>query len=58
MVRRGLLANEEVVKNGNSKVVALRPVVERAGKDERIDAVILQTVGAKNYDGFMLALEK
>ena len=58
MVRKGLLASEEEAEKGNSKVVALRRVVEDAGKDERIDAVILQTVGAKNYDGFMLALVK
>ena len=58
MVRKGLLASEEEVKKGNPKVIALRQVVEDAGKDERIDAVILQTVGAKNYDGFMLARVK
>lgn len=58
MVRKGLLANEEEARKGNPKVVALRQVVEDAGKDDRIDAVILQTVGAKNYDGFMLALVK
>ena len=58
MVRKGLLVNEEEVRKGNPKVVALRKVVENAGKDSRIESVLLQTVGSKNYDGFLLALVK
>lgn len=31
-------------------------VVERAGKDERVDAVVMQTVGSRDYDGFLMAV--
>ncbi|MCJ1398985.1 hypothetical protein MMC11_002187 [Xylographa trunciseda] len=33
-------------------------LVERVGRDERVDAVVMQTVGAKDYDGFLMAIVK
>ncbi|WPG97589.1 Hypothetical protein R9X50_00036700 [Acrodontium crateriforme] len=53
VVRRGQLADAEVAKT-DAKVAGARQVVEAAGKDHRLDACLLQTVGEKNYDGFMI----
>lgn len=33
-------------------------MVENVGKDERVDATVLQCVGEKDYDGFLLAIVK
>ena len=33
-------------------------LVERVGTDERVEAVVMQTVGAKDYDGFLMAVVK
>ena len=33
-------------------------LVENVGKDPRVDAVVMQTVGAKDYDGFLMAVVK
>ncbi|KAJ6111409.1 hypothetical protein N7523_007470 [Penicillium sp. IBT 18751x] len=33
-------------------------VVANVGADDRVDAVVMQTVGSKNYDGFLLAIVK
>ena len=57
VVRSGSLANEHVVKD-REWVLGSRKVVEMAGKDERVEAVVLQTVGEKTYDGFMMAVVK
>ena len=57
MVRKGLLADRELAKT-DPNVRGIRKAVEGVGKDDRVDAVILQTVGEKNYDGFLLAVVK
>ncbi|MCJ1245587.1 hypothetical protein MMC30_002791 [Trapelia coarctata] len=57
VVRKGLLADEELAKR-EPIVEGIRRVVEEVGKDERVDAVVLQTVGEKNYDGFLMAVVK
>ncbi|KAL8768500.1 MAG: hypothetical protein Q9209_005291 [Squamulea sp. 1 TL-2023] len=57
MVRKGLLADEERAKT-DANVRGIRKAVEGIGKDTRADAVILQTVGEKNYDGFLMAIVK
>jgi predicted O-methyltransferase YrrM len=31
-------------------------LVEKVGADDRVDAVVMQTVGSKDYDGFLLAV--
>jgi hypothetical protein len=33
-------------------------VIENAGKDVRVEAVVLQVVGEKNYDGILMAIVK
>jgi predicted O-methyltransferase YrrM len=33
-------------------------LVERVGEDGRVEAVVMQTVGAKDYDGFLMAVVK
>lgn len=34
------------------------PLVEMVGQDDRVDAVVMQTVGSKSYDGFLMAVVK
>jgi len=55
VVRKGKLANSETT---SSSILGARKVVEEVGKDERLDGVVLQTVGEKNYDGFLMAIVK
>lgn len=57
VVWRGLLADEEEAKR-NENVRGSRTVVENAGKDERVDGVVMQMVDEKNYDGFLMAIVK
>ena len=54
VVRKGQLINP----NGDDRVQGARTVVEKVGKDERLDGVVLQTVGDKGYDGFLIAIAK
>lgn len=54
VVRRGLLAED--VDDAN--VQGARKVVENVGKDPRLDGVVLQMVGEKNYDGFLFIIVK
>ncbi|KAI0468403.1 O-methyltransferase-domain-containing protein [Xylaria cf. heliscus] len=56
VVRKGNLVNEQMLHTG--PVQGSRKVIEEAGKDNRVDCVVIQTVGEKNYDGFLLALVK
>ena len=44
----GPAAKDEKVEN----------LVERVRTDERVEAVVMQTVGAKDYDGFLMAVVK
>jgi predicted O-methyltransferase YrrM len=37
---------------------AVVPLVEKVGADGRVDAVVMQTVGTKDYDGFLMAVVK
>lgn len=56
VVRRGTLANEKLAES-ESRVQGARRVVEAVGKDERVlESSLLQTVGEKNYDGFLVAV--
>lgn len=57
VVRKGQIADEEVAER-DSRVRGGRVVVENVGKDKRVDAVVMQTVGEKNYDGFLIAVVK
>jgi predicted O-methyltransferase YrrM len=53
VVRAGALADET---NDEPRVAAMRQVVEAVGRDPRLSATLVQTVGAKGYDGFVLAV--
>ncbi|OCL08809.1 O-methyltransferas-like protein family 3 [Glonium stellatum] len=55
VVRKGTLAHSDTT---DSRILGARKVVEEVGKDERLDGVVLQTVGEKNYDGFLIAIVK
>lgn len=57
MVRKGLLANEELAKDDRN-AAGIRRALEGIGKDERVEAALLQTVSDKNYDGFIMAIVK
>jgi predicted O-methyltransferase YrrM len=52
VVRKGQLAYE----TDDPRIAGARRVVENVGKDERLDGVVVQTVGDKNYDGFLIAV--
>jgi predicted O-methyltransferase YrrM len=54
VVRKGQLANDV----SHPAIVGARKVVENVGKDARLDGVVMQTVGEKNYDGFLFAVVK
>ncbi|KIW81156.1 hypothetical protein Z517_04179 [Fonsecaea pedrosoi CBS 271.37] len=56
VVRRGLLADEAA--KDDPRVAGARRLIEAVGKDDRVDAVVIQTVAEKNYDGFLMALVK
>lgn len=34
------------------------PLIEKVVEDERVDAVLMQTVGKKGHDGFLMAVVK
>jgi predicted O-methyltransferase YrrM len=54
VVRKGQLANDV----DDPRIVGARKVVENIGKDDRLEGVVVQTVGDKNYDGFLFAVVK
>lgn len=55
VVRKGRVAE---AGTGDSRVEGARKVIEKIGEDERLDGVVLQTVGEKSYDGFVIAVVK
>lgn len=58
VVRSGKLADDEVAKK-DSRIQGARKVIEAAGRDERLmGATVIQTVGEKNYDGFLMCVVK
>lgn len=54
VVRKGQLATNVA----DPRIAGARRVVENIGKDDRLDGIVVQTVGDKNYDGFLLAVVK
>lgn len=56
VVRRGNVVNEEMLDAEPNQ--GARKVIEEVGVDQRVDAVVMQTVGEKNYDGFLMAVVK
>ncbi|GAB1742977.1 hypothetical protein NU219Hw_g8676t1 [Hortaea werneckii] len=55
--RGGRLIDPEAVK-AEPRVQGSRRVVEAAGKDERLVCSLVQTVGEKGYDGFLMCVVK
>ncbi|KAJ5679057.1 O-methyltransferase [Penicillium macrosclerotiorum] len=43
---------------GKSQEVESTDLVAKVGNDSRVEAVVMQTVGAKSYDGFLMAVVK
>jgi hypothetical protein len=35
-----------------------RRLIEAVGRNDLVDATVIQTVGEKNYDGFLMAIKK
>ena len=58
VVSKGRLADPSAAANGDNMVAGGRKVVEMAGKDDRVEATVLQIVGEKDYDGFLFAVVK
>lgn len=54
MVSRGRLVDPKHQHEKN--IAGARKVVEMVGNDERVDAVVMQLVGEKSYDGVLMAV--
>ncbi|KAI9728593.1 MAG: hypothetical protein M1834_007621 [Cirrosporium novae-zelandiae] len=54
MVFMGAVVAEE--HQGDERIKGIRKVIENAGKDKRVNAVIMQTVCEKTYDGVLIAV--
>ena len=57
VVSKGKLADPAAAET-NGMVRGGRTVVENVGRDERVDGCVLQIVGEKDYDGFLMAAVK
>ncbi len=57
VVMKGSLVDEEQIAK-NPSVKGSRTLVDALGKDNIVDAVVMQSVGEKIYDGFVLAIVK
>ena len=53
VVRDGEVVDAE---SGDSRVQGIRRFNERVAREPRVSATVIQTVGGKGYDGFVLAL--
>ena len=58
VVRKGKLVDERLISEKDPNVLGSRAVVDGVGKDDRVTAVVIQTVSEKNYDGFLIAVVK
>ena len=64
VVPRGVVVVDNVVQRGNvlqegnvtPRVKGAREVIEKAGKDARVDSVVVQSVGEKGHDGWLWAV--
>lgn len=55
IVRDGAIIEDA---NEDPRVIGTRTFLEKLGKDPRLDATAIQTVGVKGYDGFAAAIVK
>lgn len=61
VVRRGAIADPGAApewrgRSDDENVAAVRRFIEMLARDPRVSATVVQTVGAKGYDGFALAI--
>ncbi|KAF1348660.1 O-methyltransferas-like protein family 3 [Delphinella strobiligena] len=54
MARRGARIIVDNIAERDSRVKGSREAIIAAGRDGRLDATVMQTVGEKNYDGFLM----
>ncbi|KAI9728607.1 MAG: hypothetical protein M1834_007635 [Cirrosporium novae-zelandiae] len=54
MLARGQLLNSEA--RGDGHVQGARKLIEEAGKDDRVESLVMQMVGERGYDGFFMAV--
>jgi predicted O-methyltransferase YrrM len=52
VIRQGQILDPE----SNAQAQAVRQTLQAMGEDPRLDTAVIQTVGAKHWDGFALAL--
>jgi predicted O-methyltransferase YrrM len=57
VVRRGTLIDPMKIKT-DQNVIGSRRVIEKSGQDPCVDSTVIQMVGEKNYDGFLVAVVK
>lgn len=57
VVRKGMLGDPEAAKR-DIRVSSTREMIEAIGKNARVEAVVMQTLSEKNYDGFLIAAVK
>ena len=57
VVSKGNLADAKAAET-NHMVKGARICVENVGKDDRVEAMVMQIVGEKDYDGFLMAVVK
>jgi predicted O-methyltransferase YrrM len=57
VVRRGRVVSETEAQK-DTAVAGTRRAIDGVGKNPRVDATILQLVGEKNYDGFLVSVVK
>ncbi len=55
VVREGAILRAD---SNDPSVGGVRRLADQLAKDDRVDATVVQTVGAKGYDGFVLAIVK
>ena len=56
VVQGGAIASEDEIWNTQEHVMGARRVIENAGKDERVSATVIQTIGEGSHDGFLYAV--
>ncbi|KAL1304133.1 hypothetical protein AAFC00_000561 [Neodothiora populina] len=56
VVIMGTLVDERLIRARDERVMGSRQLVENAGKDSRVAAVVQQTVAEKTYDGYLMAV--
>ncbi|KAM5344282.1 hypothetical protein ACJ41O_012819 [Fusarium nematophilum] len=57
VVRNGKVASAAEAEK-DDRVLGTRQLIEAIGKDDEVDGTVIQTVGEKNYDGFLLAIRR